>query len=151
MTREELIKEVKEECHVGGNVNFLIPEVITESEEILGKFLERKQVEAPENKGIKTMNYDYYIVTNRKFVRIFASDTECWYKACLLDRFRKIEEKILIPGTLEVNIHFDVTDKDLCEIKFISERTETSDIRVKRQREIKNFVSGLMKATSKLN
>jgi len=148
MSRDELIQEVKKECHLEGCVNSLISEVITEGEEILGKFLDRRKVEAPEKRGITTMNYDYYIVTGRKFVRIFASDTECWYKVCLLDRFVGVEEKISIPASLEVNVDFDVTDNELRQIKFISERTEPSDRREIRQREIKKFVSALMTAVS---
>lgn len=148
MNRDELIQEVKKECHLGGCVNSLISEVITEGEEILGKFLDRRKVEAPEKRGITTMNYDYYIVTASKFIRIFASDTEYWYKVCRLDRFMEVEEKMPVPGSLELNIYFDVTDKGLREIKFISERTEPSDRREIRQREIRKLASVLMKAVS---
>ena len=53
-----------------------------------------------------------------------------------------------VPGSLELNIYFDVTDKGLREIKFISERTEPSDRREIRQREIRKLASVLMKAVS---
>lgn len=48
MNRDELIQEVKQECSLASNVNFLIPRAITEGEEILGKYLEYEEVEAPE-------------------------------------------------------------------------------------------------------
>lgn len=147
MNRDELIEQVKEECPLDTDVNVLITRAITEDEEIFGKYLEYKEVKAPEGKGMTTNNYDYYIVTDRKFVRIFTSNKECWYKVCPLDRFMGLEEKFLNAESQELNVHFDVSDKELRQIKIKIERTDKH--REKKENRIEKFMPALMKAVSK--
>jgi len=55
----------------------------------LGKYLEFEEIEAPEKMGIPSWNYNYYSVTDRKLVRIFTSEKECWYKVYLVEKSQK--------------------------------------------------------------
>ncbi len=169
MNKEELFKEIKRECHLGGAVEKLISRATVNDEEIFGKYAERSKYEIEEGK-IKSMKYNYYFVTDCKFLRIFVSDLEYWYKTCSLNRFLWLEEKNLparekiiqavdvnkalfedgFPGELEIGIYFDLDDKDLSKIRFKSGQ-------VTNKAQIKNFgaavvtaVSGLHKKSKKL-
>jgi len=148
MTREDLIQEIKRECQLKDEdpVIFLIPRAITEAEEVLGKYYEYKEVEATKRGPIPTGNYEYYIVTDSKFVKIFTSKKECWYKVCPLDKFIGIEEKFLITESQELNVQFDVPDNELRQIKFKIERANAH--REIKERRIEEFVSALAKAVS---
>jgi len=160
MNREELIKNIRKEgCHLAELVHDLIRRAVTEDEEILGKYLKSKEIEV-KNTGVPTVEYSCYIVTDRKFVRIFASESEYWFRVCPLNRFMGLEEKNLprwggidvddidvfvkagFPGELEVKIYFDVTGEDLRQVTLVSEGLEN--------RKIKEFVSATMAAISAL-
>lgn len=163
MNKEELFKEIKKECHLGGTVEKLISRATVDGEEIFGKYAERSEYEIGEHK-IKSMEYNYYFVTDCKFLRIFVSDLEYWYKTCSLDRFLWLEEKKLpareqiihavdvnkalledgFPGELEIGIYFDLGDKDLSKIIFKSGEVATKP-------QIKNFASAVVTAISGLH
>lgn len=160
MTREELIKSInRSECHLPEVVHDLIKRAISKDEKVEGKYLEALTVER--EKKIPGKQYSYYIVTDCKFVRIFASESEYWFKLCSLDKFMGLEEKNLpdlgmfgvedidlfidagFPGEMQVKIHFDVSDEDLRQITFTSKEA------VEKKR-IKEFVSCVTTAVSNL-
>jgi len=159
MTREELIKSIsKRECHIPEVVHDLIRRAISEDEKVEGRYLKALTVEIKEKK-ISTKQYDYYVVTESKFVRIHASELELWFKLCPLDKFMGLEEKTLpdlsvfgvedidlfidagFPGEMQVKIHFGVSDEDLHQITFTSKEP------VEKKR-IKEFVSCVATAVS---
>lgn len=161
MTREELIKSISKEreCHLAEIVHDLIKRAISKDEKVEGRYLKALTVEVKE-RGVPTKQYDYYVVTESKFVRIFTSESEYWSKLCPLDKFVGAEEKNLpewggisvedvdvfikagSPGEMQVKIHFDVSDEDLRQITFTSKET------VEKKR-IKEFVSCVTTAVSK--
>lgn len=167
MKREEMIEEIKKkkECHLVEIVEDLVSRAMTKDEDISGKYLEKENVELKE-KGIGSKAYNYYFVTNRNFVRIYASENEYWYKVCPLNRFTGIEEKNFadwggiavddidtfakagFPGKMQVNIYFDVADEGLPQVRL--ESKEDNERREADKKEIKKFVSALMTAVSGL-
>jgi len=164
MNIDELIKSInKDTCHVWMLVHDLIARVITETEEILGTYLKTEKVEVEiKERKIQTVRYDFYFVTNRNFVRIFASEGKYWFKTCPLNRFMGLEEKNSpkwggisikdidifvaagLPGKLQVKMCFDVTDEGLREITLESEEPAENT-------KIKEFVSDFMTAVSGLH
>jgi len=161
MKRDQMIEEIrkKKECHLVEIVEDLVSRAVTKDENISWRCLEKEVVELKE-KGISTMVYSYYFVTNRNFVRIFASENEYWYKLCPLNRFMGLEENNLpeerpidhmdyfvkagFPGELKVKIYFDVADEGLRQVQLESKG-------VNEKKEIKKLISTLMTAVSALD